>query len=68
MASQKTTMISSYKTKTSFADTTNASQDRDLVKLQQKLTLAEQSMFNGAPTVSINEARKRLDVKYARSV
>ena len=35
-----------------------------LMLLKSKLTLAEQSRLNGEPTVSLDDARERLDAKY----
>lgn len=35
-----------------------------LIKLRSKLIAAEQSRFFGEPTVSLSDAKKRLDEKY----
>jgi len=35
-----------------------------LLKLKSKLAIAEQSRLSGEPTVSIEDARKRLEEKY----
>jgi len=35
-----------------------------LMMLKSRLTLSEQSLMNGEPTVSLSTARERLEVKY----
>ena len=35
-----------------------------LTMLKSRLAMAEQSMLNDEPTVTLNEARKRLEAKY----
>ena len=39
-----------------------------LITLKARLILAEQSRLNGEPTVSLNEARERLEAKYNAGV
>ena len=39
-----------------------------LMMLKAKLMLAEQSRLNGEPTVSLSEARQRLEAKYNAKV
>ena len=47
----------------------NAFEKREqLILLKSKLMLAEQSRLNGEPTVSLNEARERMETKYNAGV
>lgn len=38
-----------------------------LMKLRSKLMIAEQSRLSGEPTISLNEAKKRLEEKYSNA-
>jgi hypothetical protein len=40
-------------------------QTEQILKFRSKIQIAEKSRLSGEPTVSLNEARKRIEKKYA---